>query len=99
MKIDRSFVQALTSDKGDAAIVRSVIDLGTNLGMTVVAEGVESAAVLDALHAMSCPIAQGYHISKPLPLDGFLQWLAINEPRSHVVPMRRRHHARHAAIS
>src|SRR5581483_4159847 len=99
VKIDRSFVQALTSDKGDAAIVRSVIDLGTNLGMTVVAEGIESAAVLDALHAMSCPIAQGYHISKPLPLDGFLPWLAINEPRSHVVPMRRRHHPRHAAIS
>jgi diguanylate cyclase (GGDEF)-like protein len=76
VKIDKSFVQAMESDPGDAAIVRSVIDLCANLGMTVVAEGVENASTLDLLSRLSCPVAQGYLISRPVPFDELTGWLA-----------------------
>jgi diguanylate cyclase (GGDEF)-like protein/PAS domain S-box-containing protein len=75
IKIDRSFVGNLpTEDTGSAIIVRSVIDLGHNLGLQVVAEGVESAADMDLLTAMGCDLAQGYHFSRPLPPEEFVHW-------------------------
>ena len=61
---------------GDAKIVRSTIDLAHNLGLTVVAEGVETAAIQDRLRALACDEAQGYHIARPLPVDDFLAWQA-----------------------
>ena len=75
LKIDRSFVINMETDANDATIVRSTIDLAHNLGLGVVAEGVENADVLEQLRVLSCDEAQGYHISRPLPVDGFLAWL------------------------
>jgi diguanylate cyclase (GGDEF)-like protein len=75
VKIDRSFVMGMSENADDAAIVRSTIDLARNLGLEVVAEGVESEAILRDLGALSCDVAQGFYLSRPLPaaeLDGWL---------------------------
>jgi EAL domain-containing protein (putative c-di-GMP-specific phosphodiesterase class I) len=69
VKIDRSFVAAMTEDENDAVIVRSTIDLARNLGLRVVAEGVESAEIMDALAELRCDVAQGYFISRPVELQ------------------------------
>ncbi|MFN9473845.1 putative bifunctional diguanylate cyclase/phosphodiesterase [Acidovorax sp.] len=76
LKIDKSFVMGMESGEDDAMIVRSTIDLAHNLGLTVVAEGVETLAILDRLRALSCDEAQGYHISRPLGAEDFLAWQA-----------------------
>jgi diguanylate cyclase (GGDEF)-like protein len=69
IKIDRSFVMGMCEDESDATIVRSTIDLARNLGLCVVAEGVESQEIWSALHSYGCSLAQGYFISRPLPAD------------------------------
>jgi predicted signal transduction protein with EAL and GGDEF domain len=69
MKIDRSFVMHVPDDRNDAAIVRSTIELGRNLGLQVVAEGIETAAAWQHLQALGCDFGQGYHLSKPVPAD------------------------------
>ena len=79
VKIDRSFVVDLTSAFGDAVIVRSTIDLAHNLGLTVVAEGVEDEATLDMLAGYGCDGAQGYHFSRPRPADELAAWLGTSE--------------------
>ncbi|PUA98659.1 diguanylate cyclase/phosphodiesterase [Acidovorax sp. 107] len=76
LKIDKSFVMGMESGEDDAMIVRSTIDLAHNLGLTVVAEGVETAAILERLRVLACDEAQGYHIARPLPVDDFLAWQA-----------------------
>jgi diguanylate cyclase (GGDEF)-like protein len=76
VKIDRSFVAGMADDDGDAAIVRSTIDLARHLGLEVVAEGVETAEVVDGLRDLHCDIAQGFHFSRPLPGDALRVWLA-----------------------
>lgn len=76
LKIDKSFVMGMESDQDDAMIVRSTIDLAHNLGLSVVAEGVENAAILERLRTLCCDEAQGYHVSRPLPVDAFLSWHA-----------------------
>jgi EAL domain-containing protein (putative c-di-GMP-specific phosphodiesterase class I) len=76
LKIDKSFVMGMDAGNDDAMIVRSTIDLAHNLGLTVVAEGVENAAILERLRALNCDEAQGYHIARPLPVDDFLAWQA-----------------------
>jgi EAL domain-containing protein (putative c-di-GMP-specific phosphodiesterase class I) len=63
-------------DKQDIAIVRSIIDLGHNLGYKVVAEGVEHSMAWNMLNNLGCDAAQGFHISKPLPEDNFTDWLS-----------------------
>jgi EAL domain-containing protein (putative c-di-GMP-specific phosphodiesterase class I) len=75
LKVDRSFVQHLASAPGDAVIVRSTIDLAHNLGLTVVAEGIEDEAALEMLIQYGCDSAQGYHFSRPLPADELTTWL------------------------
>jgi EAL domain-containing protein (putative c-di-GMP-specific phosphodiesterase class I) len=75
LKIDKSFVLGMSDDEGDVVIVQSTIDLAHNLGLRVVAEGVETEAVLTRLHGMGCDVAQGYLISEPLPAARFVQWL------------------------
>ncbi|MCO6411139.1 MAG: EAL domain-containing protein [Thiogranum sp.] len=75
LKIDRSFVTDMMQDQDNAMIVHSTIDLAHNLGLRTVAEGVESADVLDALQRMGCDIAQGYMISRPLPPEELLNFL------------------------
>lgn len=74
IKIDKSFVADMTSDENDLSIVRSIIDLGHNLGLKVVAEGVENKAVMDSLAALGCDCCQGYYISYPLPHERFMAW-------------------------
>jgi diguanylate cyclase (GGDEF)-like protein/PAS domain S-box-containing protein len=75
IKIDRSFVMDMASSDDSATIVRSIIDLGGNLGLSVVAEGVETQEIWDELDALGCPIAQGYHLSRPIPADALVEWL------------------------
>jgi diguanylate cyclase (GGDEF)-like protein len=79
VKIDRSFVAGMADDENDAVIVRSTIDLARNLGLEVVAEGVESVDIMHALADLRCDIAQGYFISRPLPADELdLQALSVS---------------------
>ncbi|HET8695862.1 MAG TPA: EAL domain-containing protein, partial [Gammaproteobacteria bacterium] len=75
LKIDKSFVMSMQEPK-DEAIVRATIDLAHQLGLSVVAEGVETAEVLDRLAALGCECAQGYQIGKPMPPSDFLAFLA-----------------------
>ncbi|MCB1954989.1 MAG: EAL domain-containing protein [Rhodocyclaceae bacterium] len=79
IKIDRSFVAQVTSDRDDLAIVRSVIDLAHHLGLEVVAEGVESSAALALLKDLCCDHAQGYHVAMPMPLDEVETWLRARQ--------------------
>jgi diguanylate cyclase (GGDEF)-like protein len=74
LKIDKSFVMAMAHDSGDAKIVRSTIDLAHNLGLTVVAEGIENADILAQLNALHCDEGQGFHMSRPLPVAAFEAW-------------------------
>lgn len=69
IKVDRSFVMAMLDSKDDEVIVRSTIDLAHNLGLKVVAEGVENARILETLATLHCDVVQGHHISRPLPVD------------------------------
>ena len=69
LKVDRSFVTTMTEDRSNALIVHSVVDLGHNLGLTIVAEGVETAEALTALAGVGCDVAQGYHRARPMPVD------------------------------
>ena len=75
IKIDKSFLADLAQSRDDAAIVRSTIDLGHNLGLRVVAEGVETAETATLLGQLGCDLAQGFHISYPLPAAQLGPWL------------------------
>jgi diguanylate cyclase (GGDEF)-like protein len=90
IKIDRSFVMDMCENASDATIVRSTIDLGRNLGLDVVAEGVESQAAWNALRAQGCTLAQGYFISRPLPADELAPLLAERGLHAHVARARSR---------
>ncbi|MEZ5559761.1 MAG: EAL domain-containing protein [Pseudomonadales bacterium] len=79
LKIDKSFVLELDRSEDDQTIVRSTIELAHNIGLEVVAEGVESARILWQLWDWGIDWAQGYHISKPLPLEAFERWLCTSE--------------------
>jgi len=76
LKIDRSFVRRLDCDAGSRVIVQATIELGHKLGMKVVAEGIETASVWDALAELGCDEAQGYLIAKPMPAEDWLAWQA-----------------------
>jgi diguanylate cyclase (GGDEF)-like protein len=80
LKVDRSFVLNMTDNDNDAILVRSAIDLGHNLGLSVVAEGVERAEHVAALSGLSCDIAQGYHYARPMPPQDLREWLATSGP-------------------
>ncbi|MFT6311361.1 MAG: diguanylate cyclase (GGDEF)-like protein [Porticoccus sp.] len=75
LKIDHSFITNMLADSHDRAIVNSVINLGHNLNLKVVAEGVESAEVLNYLEEQNCDFAQGFHIAEPMPAVEFISWL------------------------
>ena len=81
LKVDRSFVKDMTRDPHDHVLVRSIIDLAHNLGMLVVAEGVEDAETLLALEELGCDVAQGYHIARPMPVADLDRWLQLRESR------------------
>jgi diguanylate cyclase (GGDEF)-like protein len=74
LKIDKSFVMGMEKDESDAKIVRSTIDLAHNLGLTVVAEGVENAHIYQLLADLQCDEAQGYYMSKPMLSTDFTAW-------------------------
>jgi diguanylate cyclase (GGDEF)-like protein len=75
VKIDRSFVSGMVSNESDAVIVRSTIDLARNLGLRVVAEGVEDETTWELLAELGCDAAQGFYLSRPVPARAFAGWL------------------------
>lgn len=91
IKADRSFVTTMCSVKDDAIIVRSIIDLAHNLGLKVVAEGVEDRATMNLLNEYGCDEAQGYYFSRLVPGDHLLHWLetsAFGLPRPVIAGTR-----------
>lgn len=74
LKIDKSFVMGMEKSADDEKIVQSTIDLAHNLGLSVVAEGVESRAILLMLRDFGCDEGQGYHMSRPIPIEAFNAW-------------------------
>jgi EAL domain-containing protein (putative c-di-GMP-specific phosphodiesterase class I) len=83
LKIDQSFVRNMQADADDAISVRSTIDLAHNLGITVVAEGVDSLHIWSMLRELHCDHAQGFYMGRPMPLDDFASWStswATNRP-------------------
>lgn len=83
IKIDQSFVRNMATDENAAVIVRSTINLGHQLGLSVVAEGVENQEVLESLAALGCNSAQGYHISRPVSGANLTEWLKNIPPQLH----------------
>lgn len=78
IKIDKSFIKDIRENKISQGIVKSIIALGNNLNIDVVAEGVEDEITLKYLESIGCDIAQGYFISKPLPLEDFIKFCKKN---------------------
>jgi EAL domain-containing protein (putative c-di-GMP-specific phosphodiesterase class I) len=75
IKIDRSFITDMTTNVTSEAIVRSILQLSHSLGCRVVAEGVETVEVLDALRRMGCDFAQGFYFSRAVPGSEFTKWV------------------------
>jgi diguanylate cyclase (GGDEF)-like protein len=84
VKIDKSFVLSMATDAGDAAIVRSIIDLGGSLGLAVVAEGVEDEASWTRLAELGCDILQGYALCRPVPAPEATNWLRAWDPAAAI---------------
>lgn len=74
LKIDRSFIAEMATNPQDSILVRSVIELGHNMNLHVVAEGIEDQATQDALSSLGCDQAQGYHLGRPMPPATFATW-------------------------
>jgi predicted signal transduction protein with EAL and GGDEF domain len=87
VKIDRSFVAALDAGSENVAIVRAIIDLGRNLGLEVVAEGVEDQATWNRLASLGCDLVQGWHLARAMPIDDLLPWLAAREVETDRAPL------------
>ena len=89
LKIDRSFIAAMSRGDADSeTIIRSTVDLARNLGLTAVAEEVETAAACEKLAAMGCGQAQGYYFSRPLPNAEFMAWLRERDEASGELDLR-----------
>jgi len=76
LKIDRTFVSDMCRSDSSAVIVRSIVQLAHNLGLQVVAEGVEDEQTIQALRDLGCDMAQGYFVSRPLAAERVVPWLA-----------------------
>ena len=74
LKVGKSFIMTMQSDGDNAIIVRSVVELGHNLGLRVVAEGIETADTQSTLTRYHCDVAQGYHLCRPVPAEAFFAW-------------------------
>lgn len=85
LKIDNSFVRNMLEDKQDELIVNSTIHLAHNMGLTVVAEGVENEELLQRLKDLGCDEAQGYHIGRPMSVDKAEDWMATSTWASFTV--------------
>jgi sensor c-di-GMP phosphodiesterase-like protein len=79
IKIDKSFVQTIETDRDNSVVVKSIIDLGHNLGLNVVAEGVETANAKNLLRAFRCDEGQGFYFCRPIPADAMTKFL-LNPP-------------------
>ena len=90
IKIDKSFVTRMDRDENDAVIVRATIDLAHNLGLKVVAEGVENTDVWDLLEMLGCDFIQGFYIRKPLAAVDLTEWIESNSWKQErwVTPMQ-----------
>jgi EAL domain-containing protein (putative c-di-GMP-specific phosphodiesterase class I) len=88
IKIDKSFVIEMAVDASDAAIVRSTIDLAHNLGLRVVAEGVESEDAWRHLEALGCDYAQGFFLSRPLPAEAATRLIRDRASAREAAPLR-----------
>jgi diguanylate cyclase (GGDEF)-like protein len=84
IKVDRSFVGQMITDSNDYMIVRATIELGKNLGLRVVAEGVEDLETFDRLADLGCDEAQGYYIARPMSHEDFTRWLSVRSPEAIV---------------
>ncbi len=82
IKIDRSFIKDIETDEDDSAIAMAIVQLGHTLGMTVVAEGVESETQLKLLQQMKCDIIQGFYFSEPIDFDKVENWIDETYSRS-----------------
>ncbi|HKQ16904.1 MAG TPA: bifunctional diguanylate cyclase/phosphodiesterase, partial [Solirubrobacterales bacterium] len=82
IKIDRQFVGSMTTTEEDAFIARAAIELGHNLGMSVVAEGIEDAGTLAEIVAAGCTLAQGYYFSPPIPAEDVMGWVEAKFPET-----------------
>jgi EAL domain-containing protein (putative c-di-GMP-specific phosphodiesterase class I) len=89
LKIDKSFITSMSHNSNDAVIVRSTIELGHNLGLRLVAEGVEDEQTVNLLAALGCDVVQGYVLSPPLPREALQRWLVERgASRAAVAPSR-----------
>jgi EAL domain-containing protein (putative c-di-GMP-specific phosphodiesterase class I) len=86
LKIDRAFVTGIAADERDRAIVRTVVALGDNLGLTPTAEGIETREQLAALRRLGCRLAQGYLFARPMPAADLPAWLAAWRRRREAGP-------------
>ena len=105
VKLDREFTSRIVTEPKVMMIVRSIADLATNMGISIVAEGVEDEATWNALAELGVQSAQGYHLGRPMPAAEFVEWSAryhaglIAGPRAGVatVPGRRRRNSANVA--
>ena len=87
VKVDRSFVKDMAIGDKDRMLVESAIELGHNLGLTVVAEGVEDQATLRALELLGCDVAQGFYFAQALDAATFLSWVRNHKAADAEGPM------------
>jgi EAL domain-containing protein (putative c-di-GMP-specific phosphodiesterase class I) len=80
LKLDGSLTRDLDTDPAAAAIVRHTVALAHDLGLRLVAEGVEDLATVAVLARLGCDVAQGYAIARPMPVEAFRDWLAAHHP-------------------
>jgi EAL domain-containing protein (putative c-di-GMP-specific phosphodiesterase class I) len=86
LKIDRSLLLGMRFDRRKAVIVRSTIELARDLELRTVAEGIEDAETLERMRELRCDLAQGFHMSKPLPADEFIGWWDANFALRDIAP-------------
>ena len=86
LKIDKTFVQSLEDDPEEEVLVTTIIAMGHNLGLEIVAEGVETTGQLDFLLSQKCDLLQGFHFSRPVPADSFYE--LVTEGSEHIEPFR-----------
>ncbi|MDQ4144767.1 MAG: EAL domain-containing protein [Actinomycetota bacterium] len=86
VKIDKTFVQSMQSDENDLLIVQSIIDLAHNMGLEVVAEGVENAQVVEMLKLLGCDFIQGWHRGRPVPAKEIPWLLGVMQTTADAVP-------------
>jgi diguanylate cyclase (GGDEF)-like protein len=86
VKIDRSFVMNMATDENDATIVRTTIELGRNLGLETVAEGVETPEIWNQLASLGCDMAQGYYLTRPVPPQELWAWMEARP--AQILPVR-----------